>query len=261
MTTETFTGSLAVGASRFYSFTVNAGGTVSVTLASVTAQADGTTLTQPLEIGIGIPAGTGCRVAVARSAMSGLVTQLQMSAGTGVHCVRVSDTAGLPYPMRLLGPVHTSVGLMLSMRVFRNGLAFACTSSVLALRRLLGDGHPDAAERDAGHRNVRESVWPARNGVAIVHRVGDRDGQPDADVGGAAGGCRGGDRDRDSAIDRQRVLAEPVGHGNGCLGSAPHHDGGAGDLLRAGVRCGGAERRRAASQSACCIRDRSSSSF
>lgn len=99
MTTETFAGSLAVGASRFYSFTVNAGGTVSVTLASVTAQADGTTLTQPLEIGIGIPAGTGCRVAVARSAMSGLVTQLQMSAGTGVHCVRVSDTAGLPSPI------------------------------------------------------------------------------------------------------------------------------------------------------------------
>jgi hypothetical protein len=97
--TETFTGSLAVGASRFYSFTVTAGGTVSVTLASVTSQADGATLTQPLEIGIGVPAGTGCSTSVATSVSSGLVTQLQMSAGTGVHCVRVSDTAGLPLPI------------------------------------------------------------------------------------------------------------------------------------------------------------------
>ena len=99
LTTETFADSLAVGASRFYSFTVTAGGTVSVTLASVTAQADGTTLTQPLEIGVGIPAGTGCSVAVARSATSGLVTQLQMAAGPGVHCVCVRDTAGLPSPI------------------------------------------------------------------------------------------------------------------------------------------------------------------
>ena len=99
LTTETFTGSLAIGASRFYSFSVGSGGTVSLTLASVTSQGNGATLTQPLEIGIGIPAGTGCSTAVAREVSSGLTTQLQMSAGSGVHCVRVSDTAGLSSPI------------------------------------------------------------------------------------------------------------------------------------------------------------------
>lgn len=99
MTTQTFAGSLAIGASRFYLFTVNAGGTVSVTLASVTAQADGSVLTQPLEIGVGVPAGMGCNVSIARSSAPGLVTQLQVSATPGVHCVRVSDALGLTAPV------------------------------------------------------------------------------------------------------------------------------------------------------------------
>ena len=99
LTTETFTGSLAVGASRFYSFTVASGGTVSVTLASVTSQADGATLSGPLEVGVGIPAGSGCRTSVAASVSSGLTAQLQMSASPGVHCVRVSDTVGLSSPI------------------------------------------------------------------------------------------------------------------------------------------------------------------
>jgi hypothetical protein len=99
LTTQTFAGGLATGASRFYSFTVNAGGTVSLMLASVTSQADGSVLAQPLEIGVGIPAGTGCSVSIAKSSAPGLVAQLQTSANPGVHCVRVSDTHGLAAPV------------------------------------------------------------------------------------------------------------------------------------------------------------------
>jgi hypothetical protein len=99
LTTETFAGSLAVGSSRFYSFTIASGGTVSLTLASVSSPADGTALADPLEIGIGTPAGTGCAVTAARQTAAALTAQLQTAAASGIHCVRVSDPGGLPAPV------------------------------------------------------------------------------------------------------------------------------------------------------------------
>lgn len=99
LTTETWASSLGVGATRFYSFTVGSGGTVWLTLASVTSQADGTPLSPSLEIGVGIPAGTGCNASVTIQTRPALVAQLSLSSDTGVHCVRVSDTGALAAPV------------------------------------------------------------------------------------------------------------------------------------------------------------------
>ena len=103
LTTETFAGSLAVGGSRFYSFSVSSGGTVRVTLASVTSPADGTALGHALEIGLGTPAGTGCATSVVGQAAPALVAQLLSSSQPGVRCVRVSDVG------ELTGPVNFAV--------------------------------------------------------------------------------------------------------------------------------------------------------
>jgi hypothetical protein len=100
ITTQTFTGSLAVGASRFYSFTVASGGTITASLASVSAAESGETLDAILELGLGFPAGTGCAVTTTRNVAPALTTQLLTSAGPGVHCVRVADVGDLTVPVR-----------------------------------------------------------------------------------------------------------------------------------------------------------------
>jgi hypothetical protein len=74
--TTTFTGSLSVGASRFYSFTVGQGGSVSATLASITTAQGGAALETILELGIGFPSGRGCAVTATRNVSPALRAQL-----------------------------------------------------------------------------------------------------------------------------------------------------------------------------------------
>src|SRR6266702_103296 len=57
-TTETFSGSLPVGGSSFYSFLVSQNGTVNVTLVSVSGMNVDPTVA--LGVAIGTPSGTGC---------------------------------------------------------------------------------------------------------------------------------------------------------------------------------------------------------
>jgi hypothetical protein len=100
ITTRTFTGSLAVGASRFYSFAVSSGGTITASLASVTSDRDGLPLDTILELGIGFPAGTGCAVTATKNVSAGLTAQLLSSATGGVHCVRVADVGDMTAPVK-----------------------------------------------------------------------------------------------------------------------------------------------------------------
>lgn len=91
-----FSGTLQPRASRFYSYTLAAAGSVSALLASV--ERNGVPQTSLLEIGIGSPAGTGCAVIMSANVPASLVPQLRHDAGAGTYCVRVADTDGLSAP-------------------------------------------------------------------------------------------------------------------------------------------------------------------
>lgn len=98
-TSVTYTGTLEAGAARFYSFTNNASGSVTVFLASVTSVDSRQPVVVPLEIGIGIPAGTGCATTTTQLVTPGLVTQLNASLAAGVYCVRVADAGAIESPI------------------------------------------------------------------------------------------------------------------------------------------------------------------
>lgn len=100
VTTETFASTLDVGATRFYSFTVTSGGTVSAELASVTAADTGAVMGTILELGLGIPAGTGCAVSITKNVTPALTTQLLTSFEPGIHCVRVADVGDVTKRIR-----------------------------------------------------------------------------------------------------------------------------------------------------------------
>lgn len=96
-TTILFSGTLQPRASRFYSYTLATGGSVSALLASI--ERNGIPSTNALEIGIGSPAGTGCAVTMSANVSASLIPQLRHDAAAGTYCVRVADTDGLSAPM------------------------------------------------------------------------------------------------------------------------------------------------------------------
>jgi len=98
-TSITYTGTLDIGASRFYSFTNTATGSVTAFLASVTATDSRIPLGVPLELGIGIPAGTGCATTTTQIVAPGLVSQMTVSLAAGVFCLRVADAGELRAPV------------------------------------------------------------------------------------------------------------------------------------------------------------------
>jgi hypothetical protein len=88
----------------FYSFTVNTGGTVTVTLASVVQQGRSAALATPLRIGLGTPEGEGCTVSNSVDASPALTPQLTMTMTAGIHCIFVADSAS-----QITNPVIASV--------------------------------------------------------------------------------------------------------------------------------------------------------
>jgi hypothetical protein len=96
-TTILFAGTLQPKATRFYSYTVTAAGTVTAMLASL--EQAGAPKPNALELGLGIPAGTGCAVDSPSSTTTALVPQITQEAVIGTYCVRIADTIGLPAPM------------------------------------------------------------------------------------------------------------------------------------------------------------------
>lgn len=92
-----FTGTLQPRAVRFYSYTLQYAGTVTAMLASV--ERNGAPAGNPLEIGIGVPAGTGCAATMTLNGPPSLVPQLRHDAAAGTYCVRIADVDGLPQAM------------------------------------------------------------------------------------------------------------------------------------------------------------------
>jgi hypothetical protein len=96
--TQLFSGTLPVGGSKFYSYSVNEGGTVSAMLASLSPGIGASPATR-VELGIGVPAGFGCQLLTSAVVGAALVPQLQLSQLQGVYCVSITDTVGLQAPM------------------------------------------------------------------------------------------------------------------------------------------------------------------
>jgi len=99
VTTVTYTGTIDPGGSRFYSFTNSAAGSVTAFLASVTPADGRVPLALALELGIGIPAGTGCATTTTQVVAPGLATQMTASLAAGVFCLRVADAGELRGPI------------------------------------------------------------------------------------------------------------------------------------------------------------------
>jgi hypothetical protein len=93
-TTILFSGTLQPKDARFYSYTLTKGGTVTAMLASL--ERNGSPVPNALEIGLGVPAGTGCAVSAALNSSSQLIPQLRQDFGVGTYCVRIADVDGLP---------------------------------------------------------------------------------------------------------------------------------------------------------------------
>ncbi len=95
--TESFTASVPVGGTAFYSFNFVAYGNLSVTLTGVTGVglADG----QTLGLGVGRPVGASCNATTSVSASPSDTAQLTGVFGPGIYCVRVVDTGSLTAPV------------------------------------------------------------------------------------------------------------------------------------------------------------------
>lgn len=94
--TEDFTGTLPVGGSRFYSFTVEQNGTVNITLTSV----GGTNVPSSLWLGIGIgtPSGEDCSTTSSVNTQSGTTAQVTGTYAPAIYCAKVYDIGNLVAP-------------------------------------------------------------------------------------------------------------------------------------------------------------------
>jgi hypothetical protein len=92
-TTETWSGTLTVGASKFYSFSVPVEGNVSVALTSLTQE--GAPSAEQITIGFGAPRGTDCSVSGSVVAAASDTVLLSGSQIAGVYCIRLWDNAQL----------------------------------------------------------------------------------------------------------------------------------------------------------------------
>jgi hypothetical protein len=105
-TSVLFVGTLQPRSSRFYSYTLTSAGQVTAMLASL--EQGQMPMPNMLELGLGVPAGTGCAVQVVRDTRTSLVPQIKQDAAAGTYCVRIADTQGLPtamnFTIRVLHP-------------------------------------------------------------------------------------------------------------------------------------------------------------
>lgn len=94
--TEEFDGTVPVGGSTFYSFTVTQYGTVNLTLTSVSGTYVPSTVT--VGLGLGVPDGTDCTTTTTISTKSGSDPQLTGTYNPGVYCAKVFDVGNLFSP-------------------------------------------------------------------------------------------------------------------------------------------------------------------
>ena len=104
LTTETFSGTLPVGGSRFYSFTVPQTGLTSVTLVSLKQNGEDSSVI--VLIGLGAPRGTECLLLDGLQVTTGVSPQVSLTPDPGVYCARISDAGNLT------GPVDFSINIV-----------------------------------------------------------------------------------------------------------------------------------------------------
>lgn len=107
--TALFEGTLTVGGSAFYSFSVSGTGDATVMLASVaTSTSPGTSTAAVLGLGIGTPLGTDCVETKSILAFPALQSPLVSNLTPGIYCVRIYDvgslSTGVNFAIRI---VHT----------------------------------------------------------------------------------------------------------------------------------------------------------
>ncbi|HTM02914.1 MAG TPA: hypothetical protein VL173_05385 [Vicinamibacterales bacterium] len=91
---ETWEGSVPVGGSKFYSFTINENGTLNVSLTVVGGQFVPSTVT--LGLGVGQPAGMECTTTTTVNASTQLgMPHITGTYAPGVYCVKVYDVGNL----------------------------------------------------------------------------------------------------------------------------------------------------------------------
>lgn len=95
--TEVWEATLAVGATRFYSYSVPQNGTVNITLASLTE--GGVDAATQVNIGTGFPAGTGCSAASTSAYGVSESPAISATQAPGVYCVKVIDSGTLTVPI------------------------------------------------------------------------------------------------------------------------------------------------------------------
>jgi hypothetical protein len=94
-TSRLFAGTLAPRGTAFFSFTVAQDSGVFLTLASVTPTSGRGAVPTLLDLGLGVPRGTGCAVTRAITTSADLAAQIREWRTAGVHCVSVSDAGRL----------------------------------------------------------------------------------------------------------------------------------------------------------------------
>lgn len=94
--TETFDGTVPVGGSAFYSFSVAENGTVNLTLASVGGH--GVPTTAWLGLGLGTPSGTDCATTSTANTASGSAVHITGTYAPGVYCAKAYDIGNLAAP-------------------------------------------------------------------------------------------------------------------------------------------------------------------
>jgi hypothetical protein len=92
LTTETFSGTLGVGATSFYPFTVAESGSVTATLVSI--QGTGVPSTVQIRLGIGTPDDVGCN-ATTSSLASSKAPVVTAAESPGAYCANVTDVGNL----------------------------------------------------------------------------------------------------------------------------------------------------------------------
>ena len=90
---ESFVGTLAVGGSAFFSFTVPEPGTVTLTLLSLTVAGAPSDLT--VNLGLGQPVGTTCRTTTSAPVTAGIAPQSSTPVVASVYCVNIADNGTL----------------------------------------------------------------------------------------------------------------------------------------------------------------------
>jgi hypothetical protein len=95
-TTEEFTGTVGVGASKFYSFTTTTYGTINLTLTAVSGSFVPPTVM--LGLGLGQPAGTDCTTSTTSNTAAGSTVHVTGNYDPGVYCAKVTDIGNLFAP-------------------------------------------------------------------------------------------------------------------------------------------------------------------